>query len=303
MRDTHFGDYVTDGALFARDVIADITGVENPAAIGYCIGGTLLATAQAYAKAKGLPTFSSLTFFTTMVDFCAVGDVQLFIDERSIDFIEAKMNEKGYLDGSEMGSTFAFLRSRDLLWSYFIQNYFMGKEPTPFDILAWNEDSTRMPAAMHSWYLRNLYLNNDLISPNKLSLNGVPLDLTQITEDIYMVGAEADHIAPAATVYRIHAHTRSQVRYVLCSGGHNTGIVNPAARNKGYHFVSDMIQAPDQSDLESWQEKATKQDGSWWNDLVPWLKARTGDAMLASNKAGNTNYPVIEPAPGSYVFE
>lgn len=303
MRDTSFGDYIVHGALFAREIIENITGEASPAAIGYCIGGTLLATAQAYAKAQNIPAFSSLTFFTTMVDFCAVGDVQLFIDERSIQFIEEKMNQKGYLDGSEMGSTFAFLRSRDLLWNYFVQNYFMGKEPTPFDILAWNEDSTRMPATMHSWYLRNLYLYNNLIVPGKLDINGTPLDLTRITEDIYMVGAEADHIAPAETVYKIHSYTRSQIRYVLCSGGHNTGIVNPAARNKGYHYVSQGIQAPNHSSLDGWKENATKQEGSFWKDLVPWLQERCGEHIEAPQTLGSSQNPIIEPAPGTYVLE
>lgn len=302
MRDTTFADYVTHGTLFAKKVIQDITGCEEPAAIGYCIGGTLLGTTQAYLKGSGETPFSSLTFFTTMLDFHDPGEVKLFLDERSIRFIEENMNKKGYLDGSEMGSTFAYLRAKDLLWNYFVDNYLLGKTPRPFDILAWNADSTRMPAAMHSWYLRNMYLNNLLRVPGELSINDVPLNLQSITEDIYCVGCETDHIAPAATVFSIHDHTRAKVRYVLGSSGHIAGIVNPASKGKGYHYVASDIQAPHHSDLETWMQGATKKDGSWWTDHVAWLAKQCGKKK-AQHSMGSNNYPILQTAPGQYVLE
>ena len=302
MADTSFDDYVIDGTQFAKEVIADITGVSKPAAIGYCIGGTLLATAQAYFKAKNLPQFSTLTFFTTMVDFDDVGEVKLFIDERSIRHIEQNMNQKGYLEGSEMGSTFAYLRAKDLLWNYFVDNYLLGKTPKPFDILSWNADSTRMPATMHSWYLRNMYLNNLLRVPGALEINGAPIDLTSIEEDIYMVGCETDHIAPAKTVYKIRSHTRAKVTYVLGFSGHIAGIINPPAKQKGYHYTSEPVQAPNHTSFDEWKETAQKQAGSWWTHHNEWLQKRTGKTINA-RKIGSKNHPAKENAPGTYVFE
>lgn len=302
MADTSFADYVTHGTLFAKDVVANITKDKNPAAVGYCIGGTLLGVTQAYLKQSGEEPFANLTFFTTMLDFHDPGEVKLFLDERSIRHIEANMNKKGFLDGSEMGSTFAYLRAKDLLWNYFVDNYLLGKTPRPFDILHWNADSTRMPAKMHSWYLRNMYLNNLLRVPGALQVNGTALDLTNITEDVYCVGCETDHIAPAATVFSMHDHTRAKVRYVLGSSGHIAGIVNPVSRGKGYHYVSDPIQAPHHSDLETWKATSNKKDGSWWTDHVAWLGERCGKKVKPP-KVGSKAFPVLEAAPGKYVME
>jgi polyhydroxyalkanoate synthase len=302
MSDTTFADYVQHGTIFAKEAIAAITGDKNPAGIGYCLGGTLLGVTQAYLKQSGGEAFANLTFFTTMLDFHDPGEVKLFLDERSIRHIEENMNKKGYLDGSEMGSTFAYLRAKDLLWNYFVDNYLLGKTPRPFDILAWNADSTRMPAKMHSWYLRNMYLNNLLRVPGALNINGVALDLTQITEDIYCVGCETDHIAPAATVFSMHDHTRAKVRYVLGSSGHIAGIVNPASKGKGYHYVAEPIQAPHHSDLETWKSSATKNDGSWWTDHEAWLKERCGKRGKVPS-IGSESYPVLDAAPGRYVME
>lgn len=302
MSSTSFADYVLHGALFARSVIADITGVKNPAAIGYCIGGTLLAVSQAYAKAAKEETFSSLTFFTTMVDFCEPGEVSLFIDERAIQHIEENMKKKGFLDGAEMGSTFAYMRAKDLLWNYFVDNYLLGKTPRPFDILAWNADSTRMPATMHGWYLRNMYLNNLLRVPGALDINGHALDLTSITEDIYMVGAETDHIAPAKTVFKIHSHTRANIQYVLGFSGHIAGIVNPAKKNKGYYYVSNPIQGPFHGEMDEWKETATKHDGSWWKHHDGWLQKHCGTKVTPPSMGSKTHKSIC-PAPGLYVLE
>ena len=303
MSQTTFDDYVTHGALFARGVIEDISGCAHPSAIGYCLGGTLTMVAQAYAKGAGKPHFSSITLFATMVDFCDAGDVRLFIDERSIAHIEESMKHKGYLDGNEMTSTFAYLRSKDLLWSFVINNYYLGNDPKPFDILAWNADSTRMPAAMHGWYLRNMYLYNKLKDPNALSIHGVPLNLKSITEDIYIVGAEIDHIAPAETVFQIHKHTNAQTRYVLCSGGHLAGIINPLKKNKGYYFIHTPQQAPCSISFSAWKEGASKQIGSWWADHKEWLSTRTGAKIEAPTELGSSSYPATDNAPGKYVFE
>ena len=301
MSQTTFDDYIIKGAQFAKDVVSDICGTV-PAACGYCIGGTLLATAQAYFKAKEIPAFSSLTFFNAMVDFDDVGDIKVFIDERAIRHIEQNMENKGFLDGVEMGSSFNYLRSKDLLWSYFVDNYLLGKTPRPFDMLAWNEDCTRMPAKMHGWYLRNMYLNNLLRVPGALHIDNTPIDLGLITEDIFLVASESDHIALAKTVYRMHAYTKSKIQYVLASGGHIAGIVNHPNRKKGYHYTHEAISTPDHQDFTAWRERAEKKEGSWWVLHHAWLSER-GEEEQEVPSIGSTKFPSIEEAPGQYVLE
>jgi polyhydroxyalkanoate synthase len=299
MSQTTFGDYVEQGVQFARQVVEDVTGVADPAAVAYCIGGTLLGVSQAYLKAKGLPTFRALTFFATMLDFRDPGEIKIMLDERALRYVERQLDKKGFLAGSEMASSFAYLRSRDLLWSYFVDNYLMGKDPKPFDILFWNSDFTRMPAAMHKWYLRNMYRENLLRVPGALELNGAALDLTSITEPVYKVAAERDHIAPPQTTFLIHGITRAPIRFVLGHSGHIAGIVNPAAANKGYYYAQEQdVQAPSHVTMEAWKAGAKQHKGSWWPDHVRWLKAQCGDEV-APPPMGRS----LCKAPGTYVFE
>jgi polyhydroxyalkanoate synthase len=222
-----FTDYLEHGVLFARDVAGQVTGVPDPIALGYCIGGILLSIGQAYLAGAGLQPFRSIGLITTMVDFEECGPIKVYIDERTIRHIERNMEERGYLSSDEMGGTFAMLRARDLVWTYWVENYLKGKSPPAFDLLFWNADSTRMPRAMHSWYLRKMYLENLLRVPGALEMKGVPIDLGRIEQDVYLVAAEKDHIAPYPAVYRLHRYVRGPIRFVLASSGHIAGIINP----------------------------------------------------------------------------
>jgi polyhydroxyalkanoate synthase len=303
MSETTFADYVEQGVQFAREAVEKVTGVPDPAAVAYCIGGTLLGVSQAYFKAKNLPTFRALTFFATMLDFRDPGEIKIMLDERALRHVERQLDKKGFLAGSEMASSFAYLRSRDLLWSYFVDNYLMGKEPKPFDILFWNSDFTRMPAAMHRWYLRNMYKENLLRTPGALKLNDVPLDLTSITEPVYKVAPEKDHIAPPHTTFLIHSITRAPIRFVLGHSGHIAGIVNPAAANKGFYFAKDSpAQAPTHMSLEEWKQGARKYNGSWWPDHVLWLREQCGEKVAPPAMGGDVLKPLCD-APGTYVME
>jgi len=303
MADTTFLDYVDEGVGYALQVVEEITGEANPVGVGYCIGGTLLGITQARRKALGEPAFRALTFFAAMLDFEDPGEVRIFIDERSIRHIERRMHKRGFLRGQEMAKTFAFLRARDLLWSYFVESYLLGNDPRPFDILYWNSDFTRMPAAMHSWYLRNLYLENRLRVPGALVIGDVPIDLGQITEPVYMVGTERDHIAPAHTTFRAHRMMQAPLRFILGSSGHIAGIINPASRNRGYYYTWDEpLQTPAHMSMDDWKVRANKHKGSWWMDHIRWLRESCGPNVTPPS-IGSEAHPPIADAPGTYVHE
>jgi len=294
-----FTDYMMEGPIAALDAVTQATGEEQVNVIGYCIGGTLIASTLAYLTAKGQDDrVKSVTFFTTMVDFEDAGDLGVFIDEPQLASLEEKMNERGYLEGAEMASTFNMLRSNDLIWSFVINNYLMGKEPFPFDLLYWNADSTRMPAAMHSFYLRKMYLENKLVEPGGIELDGVKLDLRDIKVPCYIISTREDHIAPWKSAYRATQIYTGPVRFVLAGSGHIAGIVNPPAKPKyGYWTNSKMPKA-----AEKWLEAADQHEGSWWPDWDAWTKKQAGKARVPARQPGDGKLKALCDAPGTYVM-
>ena len=288
-------DYLLEGPVAALDAIGQATGEERVNAIGYCLGGTLLAATLAWLKARERDAIASATFFTTMVDFEEPGELGVFIDDEQLALIEESMQEKGYFDGAKMAEAFNLLRANDLIWSFVINNYLMGKDPFPFDLLYWNSDSTRMPRAMHSAYLRDMYQHNRLREPGGISLDGVPIDLTTIDLPIYILSTREDHIAPWRSTYAATRLYRGPIRFVLAMSGHIAGVVNPPAANKYGHFTGELADTPD-----AWLEAATAHDGSWWPDWDAWVSAH-GGGETEPREPGAGALPVIEDAPGRYV--
>ena len=290
-----FDDYLTEGALAAMDAVMRATGEKHLNVIGYCLGGTLLGCALAYLAAKGDARVGCATFFVSLLDFSQPGELGVFIDEAQVDNLERRMNERGYLEGSEMATTFNMLRSNDLVWSFVINNYLMGKDPFPFDLLYWNSDSTRMPARMHSFYLRNMYLKNKLGVPGAVTLAGEPIDLSKVTVPAYFISTVEDHIAPWKTTYEGATYLGSEVRFVLGGSGHIAGIVNPPAAKKYHYWTNDSFaDTPD-----AWFEGATQHPGSWWEDWQRWIAQQNrGDKVPARIPS-----KAIEDAPGSYVMQ
>src|SRR6266705_1304275 len=297
MEDTAFEDYLTVGPLSALDVVKEITGSQKVNAVGYCIGGTLLSMALPYLAAKGDGTAHSATFFVSLQDFSEVGDTSVFIDEPQITYIEGQMMERGYLDSRSMASMFNMLRANDLIWSNVVNNYLLGKEPPAFDLLYWNADGTRMTRAAHSFYLRNTYLENNLVKPNKIVLKDVPIDLGNIHQDIYAVGAEQDHIVPWKSAWRITQLAGGKVRFILGGSGHIAGIINPPSKGRGYWTNDKPVKS-----AEQWLESAKHHEGSWWTDWVEWLKPHSGE-QVAPPAMGSKKHPSITSAPGTYVLE
>lgn len=294
--ETGFEDYITDGVLKALDAIQYDTGESEINAIGYCIGGTLLASSLAYMQATGDTRIKSATFFTTMLNFANPGELGLFIDDEQIKGLEGKMQETGYLDGSTMAGTFNLLRANDLIWSFYINNYLLGNDPRPFDLLYWNSDSTRMPAKMHSWYLRNLYLNNQLCQPKALNVHGVPLDLTSIDIPACFISAVEDHIAPWQSTYSGARMFGGKTRFILGGSGHIAGIINPPGANKYNYRVTDELP----EDGEAWAKQAAVNAGSWWPEWDRWVRA-LDNAQVAARVPGQGKLAAIEDAPGTYV--
>ncbi len=291
----NFEDYLVEGPLAALDAIEKATGEPDANVIGYCLGGTLLAAALGHLAAKKQKRIASATFMTSLVDFTAAGELEVFIDEEQVTSLERKMNERGYLEGSEMASTFNMLRANDLIWSFVINNYLLGRDPFPFDLLHWNCDSTRMPAAMHSYYLRNMYMNNLLAKPGALSLAGTKIDLGKIATPAYFVSAIEDHIAPWKTTYTGTQVLGGKNRFVLSGSGHIAGMVNPPAANKYGYWTNEAL--PDNPD--AWFSDATQHEGSWWLDWREWVKPYLGREVPA-RVPGKGKLKVIEAAPGTY---
>jgi len=290
-----FEDYMREGILTALDKIEETSGEKHVTAIGYCVGGTLLAIASAWMAATGDDRIDSLTFLTTQVDFTDAGELKLFVDQVRIKAIEEKMKETGYLEGSKMATAFNMLRPNELIWNYVVNNYLKGKEPMPFDLLVWNSDSTRMPAANHSFYLRNCYLENNL-TQGRLDFGGVRLDLKKVTIPVYHLAAKEDHIAPARSVYTGAAYFGGEVRYVLAGSGHIAGVVNPAAKPK-YQYWSGPAVA---GSFDDWMAKATETPGTWWNDWISWINAQAPERVPAREPGGGKLDPLCD-APGEYV--
>lgn len=297
LEDTTFEDYLTLGPLAAFKVAKEITGSAKVNPVGYCIGGTLLSMTLPYLAAKKDTTANAATFLVALQDFSEVGDTAVFIDEPQVSYIEGQMMERGYLDSRSMATMFNMLRANDLIWSNVVNNYLLGKEPSAFDLLYWNNDGTRMTRAAHSFYLRNTYLENNLVKPGKIVLKGVPIDLSQIRQDVYAVGAAQDHIVPWKTAWKITQLASGPVRFVLGGSGHIAGVINPPTKGRGY-WTTDKAAAS----ADEWLEKAEHHSGSWWTDWLEWLKPRSGE-LVAPPSVGNKKYPPITPAPGTYVLE
>ncbi len=292
-----FQDYMQEGILAAVDAIEKATGEKKINAVGYCVGGTLLAATLGYMAAVGDERIASATFLAAQVDFEHAGDLKVFFDADRLADIEADMKKAGYLEGSRMANAFNLLRSNDLIWPYVVNNYLRGKEPFPFDLLHWNSDATRMPAANHSFYLRNCYLQNNL-SKGRLQLAGETIDLSKVTIPIYELATREDHIAPAKSVFVGAGAFGGPVRFVLAGSGHIAGVVNPPARKKYQHWVG----GPPEGTLEEWIEAAEERPGSWWDDWQAWVEGLDGKRLKKRRKPGGTKLKPIEDAPGSYVM-
>jgi polyhydroxyalkanoate synthase subunit PhaC len=292
-----FEDYMFEGPLAALEAIEQATGEPSVDVIGYCLGGTLLACALAYLTAKKqVDRVASATFFVTLIDFEEPGELGVFTDEQTVSSLEQRMNERGYLEGSEMGNTFNMLRANDLIWSFVINNYLLGKDPIPFDLLHWNSDSTRMPACMHTFYLRNMYIRNALRQPGAITLGGVPIDVTKVKVPAYFISAVEDHIAPWKSTFAGAKLLSGPVRFVLGGSGHIAGIINPPAGNKYCYWTG----AKPGGGADDWLKNAKQHPGSWWTDWAAWVEKHAGNRVPA-RMPGDGKLPVIEPAPGSYV--
>jgi polyhydroxyalkanoate synthase len=291
-----FEQYMREGPLAALDAIEAATGEKKVNAIGYCVGGTLLAITLAYLAAKRKNRVKSATMFAAQVDFTFAGDLKVFVDEERIQQLEAHMNEQGYLEASRMANAFNMLRSNELIWPYVVNNYIRGKKPFPFDILYWNSDATRMPAANHSFYMRNFYLDNKF-TKGELELSGVKLSLRKVKLPIYNLATREDHIAPAKSVLYGSQFFGGTVKYVLAGSGHIAGVVNPPAKPKYQYWTG---QAPSGADVDKWLATAQEHRGSWWPDWLDWLKSHNGKTVPART-IGAGQLKAIEDAPGSYV--
>ncbi len=292
LSDAGFEDYMKSGVLAALDAIEAATGEARVNAIGYCLGGTLLGSTLAWMAKKHDDRIASATFFVSMLDFSEAGELGVFIDEEQLTALEGKMKEQGYLEGSDMSTTFNMLRANDLIWSFVVNNYLLGNEPFPFDLLYWNSDATRMPARMHSFYLRNMYQQNLLAQPGGMTLEGETLDLGAVQVPAYFLSTREDHIAPWRSTYRGARLLGGHNRFVLAASGHIAGVVNPPDGGKYNHWINDAL--PETA--QGWLDSATEMAGSWWPDWNRWVVAHAGARVPARVPAEDG-----EAAPGAYV--
>ena len=291
-------DYLKEGPMTAIATIQKQLNVTEVNTLGFCIGGTLLATLLAYNKIHQDNSIRSATFLAAMIDFSDPGDISVFIDEQQIKKLEAEMDAKGYLDGKFMASSFNSLRANDLIWSFFIKNYLHGKNPVPFDILFWNADSTNMPATMHSQYLRWMYLHNDLVKPGKIRLNNTPIDVRTIDIPTFFLSTQKDHIAPWKTTYTGFQLMNGPKRFVLGGSGHIAGIINsPVAKKYGYRTNTNCP-----ANADEWLEHSVEHPGSWWEEWLKWLKAHSGKSIAAPVWDQLPLQPIMD-APGTYVLK
>ena len=295
-----FEDYMTEGPLAALGAIKRATGEDEVNAIGYCLGGTLLAATLAYMAVKGDERIKSATFLATMVDFAEPGELGVFIDEDQLASLEEAMREKGYLEGSAMATSFNMLRANDLIWSFVVNNYLLGKDPFPFDLLYWNSDATRMPAAMHSFYLRKMYQENQLVVPGGIELCGVPIDLTKITIPAFLLSTREDHIAPWKSTFAATRLYRGPVKFCLSASGHIAGVVNPPAARKYSYWTNNGKTGKTPASPDKWLVGAVQHPGSWWPEWSKWV-AKFGGGKVKARRPGEGELEPIEDAPGSYV--
>ena len=297
LADKTFEDYLAEGPLAAMDAIERATGERRVNMIGYCLGGTLTACAMAHLANSGrADRIRSATYFTTLVDFENAGDLCVFIDEEQLKSLEQRMARRGYLEGKEMANTFNMLRANDLIWSFVINNYLLGKDPFPFDLLYWNSDSTRMPAAMHLFYLRNMYQKNLLVEPGALDLLGTPIDLGAVETPTFILSTRDDHIAPWKATYSGTQLYGGPVKFCLSGSGHIAGVVNPEGSEKYGYWTNPKNPA----DPDKWFAGAKRHDGSWWPEWQRWMSRKAGPKVPA-RQPGDGGLDVIEPAPGRYV--
>ncbi|MES2886777.1 MAG: class I poly(R)-hydroxyalkanoic acid synthase [Pseudomonadota bacterium] len=296
-------DYVEDAVIKAMGVVCEISGQATLNTLGFCVGGTLLSTALAVLAARGEHPAESMTLLTTFLDFSNTGVMDLFVDESLVKLREAAIGPNhpggGLLKGQELASTFSFLRPNDLVWNYVVGNYLKGQPPPAFDLLYWNSDSTNLPGPMYCWYLRNTYLENNLITPNKATVCGEPVDLRKIKVPVYVYASREDHIVPWESAYRTVHVLPGKKRFVLGASGHIAGVINPPAKKKRSHWTGPAQPWP--AEAAGWLEKSTEQPGSWWTDWSRWLTPHAGKSVAAPKAYGNRQYPPIEPAPGRYV--
>jgi polyhydroxyalkanoate synthase subunit PhaC len=290
-----FENYMLEGPLAALDAIESATGERSVNAIGYCLGGTLLASTAAYSAAKGDDRITSATYFATLVDFTEVGDMAVFIDEEQLASLERRMRERGYLEAQDMATTFNMLRANDLIWSFVVSNYLLGKEHIPVDLLFWNSDSTRMPAAMHSFYLRKMYQQNLLAKPGGITLADTPIDLSKVRTPTFILATREDHIAPWKSTYAATRLYSGPIKFVLSDAGHMAGVISPPGTKYG-HWANDKLP----SSPDEWFGGATPNQGSWWPLWDQWVTQLEGGRVPA-RQPGSGELPIIENAPGSYV--
>jgi polyhydroxyalkanoate synthase len=295
--DKTWDDYIEQGPLAAFRVAREICGVEQVNALGFCVGGTIVASALAVAKARGENPAASLTLLTTLLDFSDPGELGCFIDEPSVAAREATIGKGGLLRGAELASVFSALRANDLIWQYVVGNYLKGGKPMPFDLLYWNSDSTNVPGPFLAWYLRNMYLENNLRVPGKLSACGVKLDLGRVDMPVFILATREDHIVPWQTSYLGRSLLGGETTFVLGASGHIAGVINPAAKNKRSHWTNDSRTA----NAEEWLTGAAEQKGSWWPRWAEWLGRFADGDVAARGRLGSKAYKPSEPAPGRYV--
>ena len=301
MRNTTWDNYVEDVAIQAIKVVQEIGGSKQINALGFCVGGTILSNALAVLAARGEKPVASATLLTTLIDFTDTGILDVFIDEAFVKYREGQFAEGGLMKGKDMASTFSFLRPNDLVWNYVVGNYLKGETPPPFDLLYWNRDSTNLPGPMYAWYLRNTYLENNLIKPGKAKVCGEKIDLRQVDMPLYIYGSREDHIVPIGGAYASTQVFPGKKRFVMGASGHIAGVINPPAANKRCYWTGSETSFP--KDAEQWIGKSKEHAGSWWTDWSAWLKTHAGKQIAAPKAYGRGKHKAIEAAPGRYVKE
>jgi polyhydroxyalkanoate synthase len=293
-------DYIEKAVIKAISVTQEISGSKTINALGFCVGGTMLGTALAVLAARGEKPVTSATFLASMLDFSDTGVLDVFIDEGFVKYREQEMGAGGLMKGKDLAMTFSFLRPNDLVWNYVVGNYLKGETPPPFDLLYWNSDSTNLPGPFYTWYLRNFYLENNLVKPGKLTVCGEKIDLANITLPVYIYGSREDHIVPINAAYACTQVLPGKKRFVMGASGHIAGVINPPAKGKRSHWIRADGKLP--ATLDQWLEGATEHPGSWWPDWSGWLKGHAGTQIAAPKSYGKgARFKVIEPAPGRYV--
>jgi len=299
-----WGDYLQQGVLKAIEVASDISRQPRINALGFCVGGTLLAAALALAHAQGRQPVGALTLLTTLLDFKETGVLDVFVDEFHASAREYQLGRGGLMSARELGTTFSFLRPSELVWNYVVSNYMKGEAPPAFDLLFWNADGTNLPGPFFAWYFRNTYLENNLKEPGRVRVDGHGLDLGSLTMPAYIYGSREDHIVPWPSAYASTGLVRGPVRFVLGASGHIAGVINPPAKRRRSYWAHDAdaaARAPMPADPDGWLEAAARHEGSWWPDWAQWLAGHSGPLVRARSKLGDARHPPLEDAPGSYV--